>query len=516
MKVAELQDTTLYYSSVSESTYSEWSSSTAYNTGDRVYVTKESDGTTERTPHEVYESLANSNTGNYPPDNADKWSLVGATNRWKMFDGYVNTQTEDSSDIEIKIDASGTDCVSFFDLEAKRLELTVKSNNPTSGLQAGWDFDEGSGTTVYDRTSNDNDGTIYGASFADGKFGKAISFDGVDDYVSVPHDSTIDFDTTDNYTISLWLKIPSTDQPDLSWPWNYVLSKGSVPRPYAIWFYNQTKKLGIQRQSSSEEVHTVSTTSFNDDAWHFVVAVFNGDTLSLYVDGALESSSTQSFSTSVSNTDNLIIGRYGSSSYWCQCCVDDLRIYNRALTASEISSMYSAYKIETIDLLNLTRVDYYYYFFSDYEWHKKYMWTYPNWSNSYLYAKIVKKSTTDAKCGMMAVGKLNSLGVTLAEPSLGIIDYSKKTTDSLGRTYLSQGVYADRSELDFWLPTSNIDGVMSKLVDLRATPAVYSVDNAGEELNYKSLLIYGFYQDFEIVISGPKVSKCKITIEGLT
>jgi len=45
-----------------------------------------------RTPHEIYKSLADTNAGNYPPDNAAKWSLIGATNRWKMFDGFVNTQ----------------------------------------------------------------------------------------------------------------------------------------------------------------------------------------------------------------------------------------------------------------------------------------------------------------------------------------------------------------------------------------------------------------------------------------
>ena len=97
MRLVKLKDIELLYSNVSENLYSEWDSSTTYNTGDRVYVTKESDGTTERTPHEIYESLADNNTGNYPPDNPDKWGFISATNRWKMFDQYVNTQTENDT-----------------------------------------------------------------------------------------------------------------------------------------------------------------------------------------------------------------------------------------------------------------------------------------------------------------------------------------------------------------------------------------------------------------------------------
>ena len=51
------------------------------------------------------------------------------------------------------------------------------------GLVAEWHFDEGSGNVVKDSSGNGNDGIIYGASWVDGKFGKALSFDGKDDSI---------------------------------------------------------------------------------------------------------------------------------------------------------------------------------------------------------------------------------------------------------------------------------------------------------------------------------------------
>jgi len=122
MKLVKLKDINLIYSNISEDAYSEYDSSATYNTGDRVYVTKESDGTTERTPHEIYESLTDNNTGNYPPDNPDKWGRIGATNRWKMFDKYTTTQTESDSSIEVVVGFSLCDTFALFGLDATTVD----------------------------------------------------------------------------------------------------------------------------------------------------------------------------------------------------------------------------------------------------------------------------------------------------------------------------------------------------------------------------------------------------------
>lgn len=67
------------------------------------------------------------------------------------------------------------------------------------GPVAHWKLDEGSGSTAYDSTINNNDGTIYGATYVTGKYNSALSFDGVDDYVQ----ATV---TQEKTTYSLWIK----------------------------------------------------------------------------------------------------------------------------------------------------------------------------------------------------------------------------------------------------------------------------------------------------------------------
>ena len=69
--------------------------------------------------------------------------------------------------------------IAFFGLSAG---VQAQSDD---GLVAEWHFDEGSGSVVEDSSGNGNDGVIYGATWVDGKYGNALSFDGVDDNLEV-------------------------------------------------------------------------------------------------------------------------------------------------------------------------------------------------------------------------------------------------------------------------------------------------------------------------------------------
>ena len=75
----------------------------------------------------------------------------------------------------------------------------------TAGQLGYWAFDEGSGTTVKDSSGKGNNGTLVGGPlWVDGKFGKALQFDGVDDYVQVPHNASL-IPTTGKATVSVWI-----------------------------------------------------------------------------------------------------------------------------------------------------------------------------------------------------------------------------------------------------------------------------------------------------------------------
>ena len=105
--------TTLVSSNVAASELSEWNSGTGYSIGNQVKVSFEDNGTTPRRPIEIYESLGNT-TGDYPPDSPSDWVFISATNRWKMFDGYISTQTERSTSIQVELDLAGLTCLGVF------------------------------------------------------------------------------------------------------------------------------------------------------------------------------------------------------------------------------------------------------------------------------------------------------------------------------------------------------------------------------------------------------------------
>ena len=81
------------------------------------------------------------------------------------------------------------------------------------------------------------------------------------------------------------------------------------------------------------------TSTYRDGNWHFVVAVHNGSTMYLYVDGELENSMVKSHTNT--NSINISIGRASSGCGFFEGMIDDVRIYNRSLSESEIQELYS-------------------------------------------------------------------------------------------------------------------------------------------------------------------------------
>jgi hypothetical protein len=132
MKRVKLIDITLDSSSIAGSTYDEYVSGTTYATDDNVKVSFESDEVTAKTPVEEYVSLADANTGNYPPDEPTKWSLLGTSNKWKMFDEYINVQSEDISTITVEVDASKTNTVGLFNLQGTQVTFTLTDENTST------------------------------------------------------------------------------------------------------------------------------------------------------------------------------------------------------------------------------------------------------------------------------------------------------------------------------------------------------------------------------------------------
>lgn len=115
-----------------------------------------------------------------------------------------------------------------------------------------------------------------------------------------------------------------------------------------------------------------------------------------------------------------------------------------------------------------------------------------------------------AAAGHFAIGSVKTIGTALYGTSVGINDYSRKSTDDFGNTVVTQRSFSNRAEFDIALDTSQVTKVRRLLAELRATPVVW----IGEE-TYEATILFGFYKDFQIVFSGPTVSDCSITVEGV-
>jgi len=125
MKAAKKIDIILESSTVAASTEDEYASGTTYVTDDKVKVSFESDGITALTPVVEYESLEDANTGNYPPDNPTKWGEIGTSNRWAMFDEYINSVTTAAIDIEVDVTSNRANQVGLFGLVGSAVTFTL-------------------------------------------------------------------------------------------------------------------------------------------------------------------------------------------------------------------------------------------------------------------------------------------------------------------------------------------------------------------------------------------------------
>ena len=113
-----INDARLIASNVPETDYAAYNAGTTYALGDRV-IRVATD------VHEIYESLVGSNIGN-PLTDATKWLLVGNTNRWRMFDSSVSSQTSNADSIECSFENLGPmDSIVLFNVDAEYVTVTV-------------------------------------------------------------------------------------------------------------------------------------------------------------------------------------------------------------------------------------------------------------------------------------------------------------------------------------------------------------------------------------------------------
>ena len=118
--------------------------------------------------------------------------------------------------------------------------------------------------------------------------------------------------------------------------------------------------------------------------------------------------------------------------------------------------------------------------------------------------------TGTAKCGALIIGQFADLGFSQHGANISIVDYSVKATDAEGRITVTPGAYANKMEVDVVLDTAVYGVVRKTLTDLRTTPCAWIAED-----DNRNSIIYGYYREFDIILSNPTTSRCSLEIEGL-
>jgi hypothetical protein len=208
---------------------------------------------------------------------------------------------------------------------------TTGAASGTPGLVAAYDFNAGSGTTVTDASGNGNTGTIVNATWTtSGKFGGALSFNGSNAQVVINDAASLHLTT--GVTLEAWVNPSSAPAgwQDVIYKAldNYYLEAGST---------NSNKPGAGVLLTSSAEPLAYGTAQLAASTWTHMAMTYDGTTIKMYVNGVLASSTVQS-GTITTSTNALQIGGDTTYGQYFKGLIDEVRVYNVALTQTQIQT----------------------------------------------------------------------------------------------------------------------------------------------------------------------------------
>ena len=194
---------------------------------------------------------------------------------------------------------------------------------------------EGGGTQARDLSGNENHGTITGAQWRTERNGRVIRFDGIDDYIQIAHSASLNI-TAPGLTLMGWVNRSNAGTYVMliakrltnSIPFQLFWGSSGDPSPHQIAF------------SMNTQTAFLKGTTQNLSGWHHIAGTYDGANMRIYLDGTQDASQAQ---TGNINSDTVVvsIGRDNAGTF-SDHDYSNIRIYNRALTASEIKDIYTS------------------------------------------------------------------------------------------------------------------------------------------------------------------------------
>jgi len=232
---------------------------------------------------------------------------------------------------------------------AKILETSQTIHTSLGSEAVGiWDFDN---CTAQDASGYGNNGTINGAvcssdtpysAIGQGTGKNSLSFDGTDDYISIPHNANQSITTL---TVGAWVK--STKNNALQQ--QGIVAKANLSGSEYGWILRKytDNKFYFSTNIPRSDLSTYSDSAYTDNNWHYIVGVRQSDGVNyIYVDGVRQAASRTGTSITVAVQPITIGTAYGdlplNSTYQERFggFIDDVRIYSQALSQSQIQQQY--------------------------------------------------------------------------------------------------------------------------------------------------------------------------------
>jgi hypothetical protein len=218
------------------------------------------------------------------------------------------------------------------------VSVVVTAPMPT-GLVLALGFEETSGTAVLDASGSALTGTIRQALRVPGKFGRALSFDGVNDWLTITDTTASPLDLTTAMTVEAWVSPASMS----GWETAVLKERGAGLLSYALYAHDgapqpggaavpagYVRAGGVDRPSRGASPLPLNT-------WTHIATTYDGMTQRFYVNGVLVESRAQTGGIAVGNGALRIGGNNAFTGEFFHGLIDEVRIYNRALSAAQIA-----------------------------------------------------------------------------------------------------------------------------------------------------------------------------------
>ncbi|MFX1320378.1 MAG: LamG-like jellyroll fold domain-containing protein [Promethearchaeota archaeon] len=262
--------------------------------------------------------------------------------------GYLDPHASDydgdgiMDGVEMGLLVRGTDTIDHEDLYGEAVTIHFPMEET-----CWWSMDDGTGTTAFDLTFYENNGTLTNMESGDWKTGKigdyALEFDGVNEFVDCGNEYYLDFERNNTFTLSVWIKTSSTGRTIIS-----KMNTSDDYRGYDLYIDNSgVIRVHLINTLDSNEIIVDGATSINDNQWHFITLTYNGSStasgVKLYIDGSLDNLTIvkDTLNKTIHTDVNFLIGARTEGNYFSGQ-IDDVRVYSFALTQDNITWLYNS------------------------------------------------------------------------------------------------------------------------------------------------------------------------------